>query len=68
VHYGPLSRAQLVQEIERRNFSKDPYGAVASLMSNNRKSYGMAFRQQGGLVSVHPEIEDEVRKHHWASE
>jgi hypothetical protein len=68
VHHGPLSRTHLQAENMRRDFSKNPGGAIASLLTNKGNSYGRVFREQGGLLSVHPEIEGEVRKHRWASE
>lgn len=68
LHHGPLSRTRLETEIARRDFSKSPRGAVASLMSNKGNSYGRVFQERENLVSLHPEIEDEVRKHHWAIE
>jgi hypothetical protein len=68
VHHGPLSRRGLEAKIKQLAFSKNPGGAIASLMSNKGNSYGRVFREHGGLVSIHPEIDDAVRKHHWASE
>jgi hypothetical protein len=59
--HGPLSRDQLVRKID---FSRNPYGAVASLMTNDGNSYGLVFVEIGGKLGIHPQVEDAVR-HLW---
>ena len=66
VRREPLPREQLVAEIRRLGISRDPYGAVASLMTNGGKNYGLVFIEDGGLVRFHPGIEEVVRHQDWS--
>jgi len=63
--HGPLSIEQLVQEIRRFNFSKDPYGAVRSLMTNTGNNYGLVFVNQAGKLDFHPQIKQFVLEQKW---
>ncbi len=60
--YGPLPRNQLVQRIDSLSFSRDPYGAVASLMRNDGNNYGLVFVETFGKLWIHPDIEDTTRR------
>src|SRR5262249_43406187 len=65
VRRGPLPRELLVQEIQRLHISLNPYGAVASLMTNAGNAYGRVFIEQAGLLSIHPKIENAIRQQNW---
>jgi hypothetical protein len=56
VHSGPLTREQLVEEIHKLKFSRNPYGAVAGLMTNAGNNYGLVFVSQAGRLDFHPQI------------
>jgi hypothetical protein len=58
-HHSPISRENLVDKL---GFSKNPYGAIASLMTNRGNAYGLVFVEQGGNLYLHPQIEHVVRR------
>ena len=60
--YSPISRNQLVKKIEALGFSENPYGAIASLMTNKGNSYGLVFTERAGKLYIHPDIEDAMRR------
>ena len=62
---GRFSRQQLVQKISWFGISKNPYGAIASLMSNKGNAYGLVFIEDSGTLSIHPGISDEIQKFKW---
>jgi hypothetical protein len=66
--HGPFSREQLVQRIERLGISRNPYGAVASLMTNRGNAYGLVFVERSGLLHLHPALEGAVRRSKWQNE
>ena len=65
VRLSPLTRAGLVAEIRRAGFSRDAYGAVASLMSNGGNNYGLVFTNSEGRFGFNPDIEALVRAQPW---
>jgi hypothetical protein len=65
VRLNPLTREGLVAEIRRAGFSRDAYGAVASLMSNGGNNYGLVFTDSEGRFGFHPDIEALVRTQPW---
>jgi hypothetical protein len=66
-HRGPFSREWLERELERRNIGSDPYGSIASLMSNSGNNYGIVFVKHAGELIFHPHIEYVIRQHSWAA-
>jgi hypothetical protein len=65
VQLTPLTRQRLVAEICRAGLSRDARGAVASLMSNGGKNYGLVFTASEGSFGFHPDIEALVRAQSW---
>lgn len=65
VRLNPLTREGLVAEIRRAGFSSDPYGAVASLMSNGGNNYGLVFADAEGCFGFDKNIEALVRAQAW---
>jgi hypothetical protein len=65
VRLNPLTREGLVAEIRRAGFSRDAYGAVASLMSNGGNNYGLVFTDSEGRFGFNPDIEALVRAQPW---
>ena len=62
----PVSRNQLVQEIEKLGISRDAYGAVASLMTNLGNNYGRVFVVDNTeRLTFHPGLKEEIAKHSW---
>ena len=64
-HRGPLSRECLERELERHNIGSNPYGSIASLMSNTGNNYGIVFVKHADKLIFHPHIEHAIRQHHW---
>ena len=60
-----LSRELLVQEVSRVTKSKNPYGAVGSLLTSKGNAYGRIFIDVDGIISIHPEMADEVNPFTW---
>jgi hypothetical protein len=61
-----ISRDDLVQRVAEVTQSKNPYGAVASLLTDNGNAYGRVFVEgDGGLICIHPEAEKLVRALMW---
>jgi hypothetical protein len=60
--HGPLTRDQLVKKIDALSFSRNPYGAVASLMRNDGNNYGLVFVKTARGLRIHPHIEDTIRR------
>ena len=56
--YSPIPRARL---IARAHFSKNPNGAISSLMTNKGNAYGLVFIEKTGDLYIHPQIEELVR-------
>jgi hypothetical protein len=67
VRHGSLPRDRLVQEIQRLGISDNPYGAVASLMTNSGNNYGLVFVEQAGELSFHPRIKHFILQQRWRS-
>lgn len=66
LRHNPISRGQLVKEIEELKISKDAYGAVASLMTNRGNNYGRVFvKDETGRLVFHPSIRNEIARHRW---
>jgi hypothetical protein len=61
-----ISRGDLVRRVDEVTQSKNPYGAVASLLTDNGNAYGRVFvENHGGLIRINPEVEKLVRELTW---
>ena len=60
-----LSRELLVQEVNRVTGSRDAYGAVGSLLTSKGNCYGRVLIDIDGIISIHPEMVDEVSRSTW---
>lgn len=64
--HGGISRSDLVRRVADDTQSKDPYGAVASLLTDSGNAYGRVFaKDDEGIITIHPEIEKHVRSLTW---
>lgn len=63
--FGKISRKDLVQAISESTESKDPYGAVASLLTNKGHAYGHVFHEENGMIQIRPELEKVVGQYQW---
>lgn len=62
---GGLVRTDLVAKVQKHTKSKNPYGAVASLMTSEGNAYGRALIDDDGIVTIHPDLHGEVSRHRW---
>jgi hypothetical protein len=62
----PVARGWLVDEIGRLGISTNPYGAIASLMTNGGNAYGRIFVEEGGLLRFHPDVGSVIAQFEWA--
>lgn len=60
-----ISREDLVRETERLTGSANAYGAIASMMTTKGNAYGRVLIDVNGLVTIHPDVADEVQRHNW---
>jgi hypothetical protein len=58
----PMPRHELVAQIEAAGFSRDARGAIASLMTDAGNAYGRVFVEHAGVLHLHPDIADIVRR------
>ena len=61
-----ISRERLVEEVSQITNSKNAYGAVASLLTSKSNAYGRVLEDVGGVIRLHPDVEEEVRSVHWS--
>lgn len=64
---GGIGRNDLLKRIAEVTQSKNPYGAVASLLTNSGNAYGRVFVDSDGIIRIHPQIEDQVRSLDWVA-
>ena len=64
---GAISREELTKKIAQLTSSKNPAGAVASLLTSKGNAYGRVFEEIDGKLRLHPEVEYEVRAFNWRS-
>lgn len=62
-----ISRHDLVNQIAEVTSSKNPYGAVASLLTNRGNAYGRILVDSDGIIRIHREVEDQVRSLNWVA-
>ncbi len=61
-----ISRSNLVKQVARYTQSRNPDGAVASLLTNSGNAYGRVFNMNDErVITLHPKIEKEVRALTW---
>lgn len=63
-HCG-ISRNDLVKRVADVAQSKNPYSAVASLLTDSGNAYGRVFAESDGFIRIHPEVEKQVRALTW---
>lgn len=63
---APISRDQLVRELDRFGVCTDSYGTVASLMTNKGNAYGLVLVENAeGRIDFHPDIKVAALKLSW---
>ena len=61
-----IRRKDLVQRVAKVTKSSNPYGAVASLLTDSGNNYGHVFVvSDDGLIRIHPEVKEQVLKFKW---
>jgi len=62
---GGIPRGELVKRVAEATKSKNPYGAVASLLTDRGNAYGRVLEDKDGLIRVLPEFEEQVHTLEW---
>lgn len=65
--HGSLSRNDLVRQVGLVTRSRNPYGAVASLLTDSGNAYGRVFVDDDGFIQIHPEVEAQVSELTWSA-
>lgn len=65
VELHPLTRVGLLAELQRREISDSPEGAIASLTTNRGNSYGRVFTNSAAGFRFHPDVEPLIREQPW---
>lgn len=60
-----MSRDDLVDKINKRNLSKNAYGAISSLMTNAGNCYGQVFQEENGFIRFCPQIKSKIDSFDW---
>jgi hypothetical protein len=63
---GDLERADLERRIAEVTTSKNPYGAIASLLTDSGNAYGRVLVENKKRIRIAPEFEVQVRLLHWS--
>lgn len=63
--HGGISRDELVKQVAKFTQARDPYGAVASLLTNRGNAYGRVFAVHDGIIRIHSDVEDLIRQLTW---
>lgn len=61
-----INRDELVLQVSSVTQSKNPYGAVASLLTDSGNAYGCVFVDSGGVIRIHPEVQDQIHSLTWS--
>lgn len=64
---GGISRHDLVKQMSEVTQSKNPKGAVASLLTISGNAYGRVFAECDGIIRLHPQVEGQVRSLTWSA-
>jgi len=64
---GGICRDDLVKRAADITQSKNPYGAVASLLTDSGNAYGRVLTESDGLIRIHREVEEQVRALTWTA-
>ncbi len=61
-----VSRNDLVNRVAEVTQSKDPYGAIASLLTDAGNAYGRVLIDDDGIIGIHPEFAAKVQTLVWS--
>jgi hypothetical protein len=64
--HGGISRNDLVERVADVTQSRNPYGAVASLLTDSGNAYGRVFAEYDRIICIHPAVEKQVRELMWS--
>ncbi len=62
-----VRRDELVRQVAALTRSRNPDGAVASLLTNSGNAYGRVLANYDGLIRIHPEVEKQVHSLIWSA-
>jgi len=55
----------LVDKIQNLDISKNPAGAIASLMSDMGNNYGKVIQEVGNIIEFCPEVKEKINSYKW---
>jgi hypothetical protein len=62
----PQPRQRLARAVKESTGSSDGAGVVASLLTSKGNAYGRVLIDRDGMIDLHPDVADEIRRHHWS--
>lgn len=62
---GGIARSELLQRIKEATESKNPGGALASLLTDSGNAYGRVLVDSEGIIRIHPEVAEQVQSLEW---
>lgn len=60
-----ISRSELIDKIQNLDISKNPAGAIASLMSDMGNNYGKVIQEVGNIIEFCPEVKEKINSYKW---
>jgi hypothetical protein len=66
--FGSFNRNELITQVEKVTQSKNPAGAIASLLTNCGNAYGRVFSAEGENILIHPDVRELVFSLKWEVE
>jgi len=60
-----IGRNELIAKIKNLDISKNPAGAIASLMSDIGNNYGKVIQEVGDIIEFCPEINEKINSYKW---
>ncbi len=60
-----IGKNELINKIQNLDISKNPSGAIASLMSDFGNNYGKVIQEVGGVIDFCPNIKEKINSYKW---
>ena len=60
-----IGRNELIAKITNLDISKNPAGAITSLMSDIGNNYGKVIQEVGGVIEFCPEVKEKINSYKW---
>jgi hypothetical protein len=60
-----IRRGDLVRRVGQVTHSRNPYGAVSSMLTTKGNAYGRVCIDVDGVITIHPDVADLVHRFQW---